>query len=77
MCRSCDVLKVDRDSNVASTNTMHVMAVNPNDDVKPDSTNSEKTAESLDEKLERFSHLTAALLRSDVDKNGMNFFCIM
>lgn len=38
---------------------------------KPDTTDSEKTAETLDEKLERLSHLTAALLRSDVDKTGM------
>jgi hypothetical protein len=48
------------------------MQFNPDADGKPDSTDSEKTAESLDEKLERFSHLTAALLRSDVDKNGMS-----
>ncbi|CAB3994719.1 predicted protein [Paramuricea clavata] len=68
--RSYDVLKVGRGNDAGSAGTIHVMQFNPDADEKPDSTDSEKTAESLDEKLERFSHLTAALLRSDVDKNG-------
>ncbi len=68
--RSYDVLKVNRGNNAGSASTVHVMQFNPDSGEKPDSTDSEKTAESLDEKLERFSHLTAALLRSDMDKNG-------
>ena len=68
--RSYDVLKVGRGNNAGSAGTVHVMQFNPDAGEKPDSTDSEKMAESLDEKLERFSHLTAALLRSDVDKNG-------
>ena len=59
-----------RENNASSAGTVHVMQFKPDDEKKPDSTDSEKAAETLDEKLERFSHLTAALLRSDVDKDG-------
>ena len=59
-----------RGNNSSSAGTVHVMQFKPDDEGKPDSTDSDKAAETLDEKLERFSHLTAALLRSDVDKDG-------
>ena len=37
---------------------------------KPGTMASENTNETLEDKLDRFSHLTEALLRSDVDING-------
>ena len=57
-----------------SAGIVNVMEFEPGEDEKPLSTGSEKIAETLDEKLERFSHLTAALLRSDMDKSG-NITC--
>lgn len=66
------MLKVGRGKSSDSAGTVHVMHLShPDAREKPDSTDSEKAAETLDEKLERFSHLTAALLRSDIDKDGM------
>lgn len=37
---------------------------------KPGTVDKDEADEYLDEKLERFSHLTAAILRSDLDKTG-------
>ncbi|XP_028404722.1 uncharacterized protein LOC114527264 [Dendronephthya gigantea] len=69
--KSYDMLKVGRGKGSDSAGTVHVMHLNhPDAGEKPDSMDSDKAAETLDEKLERFSHLTASLLRSDIDKDG-------